>query len=183
MLSVELNLSQTSMDNPFKKTAIVCRKTAECDFSFEMTRCHPCCRSQSVHVGAQISNSMSLRGLHSGQNRWTRRTSDTQAPEIPSHRQLPRRPASPRPASPVPSPILLVTAVTREKTVRAEIRHFLATFIPRALQNVTCVICKKLRDAEIPPPSDALMVILPKAFVIHNLACNNEERSLVEGWG
>ncbi|KAK9971751.1 hypothetical protein ABG768_025102 [Culter alburnus] len=95
---------------------------------------------------------------------------------------MPRRPASPRPASPVPSPILLVTAVTREKTVRAEIRHFLATFIPRALQNVTCVICKKLRDAEF-PPSDALMVILPKAFVIHNLACNNEERRLVEGWG
>ncbi len=82
----------------FKQTA--CIKKAECDFSFEMTRCHPSCRSQSVHVGAQISNSMSLRGLHSGQNRWTRHTSDTQAPEILSNRQLPRRPASPWPASP-----------------------------------------------------------------------------------
>lgn len=158
------------------------RENAECDYSFEVIRCRPHSRSQSVHVGAQISNSMSLRGLHSGRNRWTRRTSDTPAPEIPSRRQLPRRPASPWPASPVPSLVLPVTAVTREKTVRAEIRHFLATFIPRALQNVTCVNRKKLRDAEF-PPSDALMVIPPKAFVIHNLACNNEERRLVEGWG
>lgn len=141
-----------------------------------MTRCHRCCKSQSVHVGAQISNSMSLRGCTAGRTGETdvcltlrpQRSSPTDS--CPDAWRVPDLPVQTPP----------VTAVTREKTVRAEIRHFLATFIPRALQNVTCVICKKLRDAEF-PPSDALMVILPKAFVIHNLACNNEKRRLVEG--
>ncbi|KAF4111047.1 hypothetical protein G5714_008078 [Onychostoma macrolepis] len=60
-----------------------------------MTRCHPSCRSQSVHVGAQISNSMSLRGLHSGQNSRivSFRPSQATSSKTPSSlRHTPRKP-------------------------------------------------------------------------------------------
>lgn len=38
----------------------------------------------------------------------------------------------------------------KKETVHAKICHFLATFIPRTLQNVTCVTHKRLRAAVIP---------------------------------